>query len=55
MKYRDPNCYIADIEEMIGKSNRTAQRVMAKIRKYYGITGRTKPTLDQVQAYLRKV
>ena len=53
--YRDPSCYIADIELMTGKSNRTAQRIMAKVRKYYGLTGRIKPTIAQVQAYLSKI
>ena len=53
--YRDPSCYIADIENLTGVSNRTAQRIMAKIRKYYGITGRIKPTIQQVKEYLVQV
>lgn len=52
MKYKDATCYIADIEDMTEKSYRTARRIMAKVRKHYGITGRAKPTIQQVQAYL---
>ena len=50
--YRDPSCYIADLEIMTGKSNRQARRYMAKIRKFYGLTARQKPTMQQVKEYL---
>lgn len=52
--YRDPTCYISDLEEMIGKSYSTAKRKMVKIRKYYGMKNRERPTLEQVRAYLEK-
>ena len=52
MKYKDAACYIADIEDMTERSYRTAQRIMAKVRKHYGIKGRSKPTIQQVQDYL---
>ena len=55
MKYKDATCYIVDIEEMTEKSYRTARRIMAKVRKHYGIVGREKPTIQQVQEYLVKV
>lgn len=53
--YRDPSCYIADIEVMAGVSYRTAQRILSKVRKYYGITGRKKPTIQQVQTYMLEI
>ena len=52
MKYRDPYCYIYDLVDMTGKSYRTAQRTMERIRKYYGISGRQKPTIEQVKSFL---
>ena len=55
MKYKDAACYIVDIEEMTEKSYRTARRIMAKVRQHYGIVGREKPTIQQVQDYLVKV
>lgn len=53
--YRDPTCYVSDLEAMIGSSYRTAQRVMAKMRKHYGMGSREKPTLDQARAYLERI
>ena len=53
--YRTPEAYISDIEILTGKSNRTAQRIMAQIRKEYGIDGRKRPTLLQVKSYLVKI
>lgn len=53
--YRDPTCYVSDLEEMIGKSYKTAQRLMVKIRKYYGMGKREKPTMDQVREFLEQV
>lgn len=50
--YRTPFAYIADIEILTGKSNRQAQRYMAEIKKHYGITGRKRPTMQQVKDYL---
>ena len=55
MKYRDPICYMADLEVMLDKSYSTARRVMARIRKYYGLKGREKPTIQQVESYLVKI
>ena len=53
--YRDPTCYIADIEEMTGKANRTARRIMKKARLHYGYTGREKLTIQQVKDFLEIV
>lgn len=53
--YKSPYCYIADIETMTGKANRTAQRYMSEIRKHYGIQGRKKPTIEQVRAWLEEI
>lgn len=53
--YRDPNCYLWDLEKMIGKSNSTAKRVMKRIRTYYGLTGRQRPTIQQVKEYLVQI
>ena len=53
--YRDPSCYIADIEIMTGKSYRTARRIAAKARKFFGITGRRRLTIQQMQEYLIKI
>lgn len=50
--YRDPTCYVADIEAMIGKSYATAQRVMVKIRKHYGLKKRERPTIQQAKDFL---
>ena len=50
--YRTPEAYIADVEYLTGRSYRTAQRIMAKIKKAYGIIGRNRPTIEQVKAYL---
>ena len=50
--YRDPHVYIADVEVMTGKSYRTCRRIMDDIRKYYGLSKREKPTMQQVKAYL---
>jgi len=54
-RYRDPFAYISDIEVMTGKSFRTAQRIMAKIKEHYGIPSRKRPTLEQVKEYLVRV
>lgn len=53
--YRDPTCYVSDLEAMIGKSYATAQRLMVKIRKHYGMSKREKPTMDQARAYLERI
>lgn len=53
--YRDPTCYVADVEAMIGASYRTAQRVIAKARKHYGLRSREKMTLEQMRLYLEKI
>lgn len=50
---RTPIAYVADIEEMIGKSNRTARRVMKRIRERYHLHPRQHPTVEQVQEYFR--
>ena len=50
--YRTPEAYIADIEVMTGKSYATAKRIMGKIKKFYGLTSRQKPTIVQVKEYL---
>lgn len=50
--YRDPTCYVADIEQMTGASYRTAQRIMSKIRKHYGLGKREKPTIDMAKSFL---
>ena len=50
--YRTPEAYIADIEIMTGKSYGTAKRIMAKIKRHFGISMRNRPTLDQVKEYL---
>lgn len=50
--YRDPTCYISDLEAMTGESYRTAQRRMAKIRKYFRLGRFEKPTIQQVKQYL---
>lgn len=52
--YRTPEAYIADVEYLTGKSNRTAQRIMQKIKKAFGIKGRKRPTIEQVKTYLTK-
>lgn len=53
--YRDPTCYIADIEVMTGKSYSTAKRIMAKIRKHFGLGKFERPTLDQAKQFLVNV
>ena len=53
--YRDPSCYIADIEVMTGKSNRTAQRIMKKIRAFYGLGKFERPTMEQAKNFLIRV
>lgn len=53
--YRSPEAYISDIEVLCNKSNRTARRIMATIRKHYGLDPRKRPTIDQVKAYLVKI
>ena len=53
--YKDPTCYIADIENLTGVSTRTAQRIMRKVREHYGITGRVKPTINQVKEFLVQI
>ena len=50
--YRDPTCYVSDIEAFTGKSYRTARRIYKKARKFYGVGMRTKLTIQQVQSYL---
>ena len=50
---RTPIEYVADIEEMIGKSNRTARRVMKRIRERYSLQSRQHPTMEQVREYFR--
>lgn len=50
--YRVPEAYIADLEIMTGKSYRTCQRMMRRIKQYYGIPSRKRPTIEQVKAYL---
>ena len=49
---RTPECYIADIELLTGKSYRTAQRVLVKVRKHFGLSSRQRPTFEQVEQYL---
>lgn len=53
--YREPDAFVSDIEVMTGKSFRTAQRIMARIKKHYGIPSRKRPTIEQVKAYLVQV
>jgi len=50
--YRDPTCYVADIEQMTGVSYRTARRIMVKIRKHYGLGKREKPTIEMAKSFL---
>lgn len=50
--YRDPTCYVSDIEAMTGKSYTTAQRIMVKIRKHFGLGKREKPTIQQAKEFL---
>lgn len=52
-KYRNPNAYVIDIEMMANVSNRTARRIMGKIRKHFGIPGRQHPTMVQVREFLK--
>lgn len=52
--WRDPTCYVSDIEAMTGKSYRTAQRIMAKIRNHFQLKRFERPTIDQVEIYLKK-
>ena len=52
MLYRDPTCYISDLENLTGKSYRTAQRIMGRIRSYYRLSKFERPTIEQVKAYL---
>lgn len=53
--YRDPICYISDVEVMTGKSNTTAKRIYARARKYFGIGARERITIQQMQEYLVKI
>ena len=53
--YRDPMCYIADVEVMTGRSYMTARRIMAKAKAYYGVSSRTKITIQQMKAYLVEI
>ena len=53
--YRDPMCYIADVEDMTNSSYRTARRIMAKAKAYYGVSARTKITIQQMKAYLVEI
>ena len=53
--YVNAACYIADVEVMTGVSYGTARRIMSRIRKYYGLSGRERPTVEMVQTYLRKI
>ena len=50
--YRDPTCYVADIEQLTGKSYMTARRIMWRIRKHYGLGKHERPTIEQAKAYL---
>ena len=52
MLYRDPTCYISDLENLTGKSYRTAQRIMGRIRSYYRLSKFERPTIEQAKAYL---
>ena len=54
MKYRDPHVYLYDLEEMTGKSRRTVQRIMVKIRERFGLGRYEKPTLAQVKMYFEQ-
>lgn len=53
--YRDSAVYVADIEAMTGKSYRTCQRILKKIREHYHMTARQKPTMEQVKQYLIQI
>ena len=53
--YRTPEAYIADVEILTGKSYATARRIMRKVRKYYDLSARQRPTLEQVKAYLIRI
>lgn len=53
--YRDPSVYVADIEVMTGKSYRTCQRILKKIREYYHLSKRQKPTIEQAKQYLTEI
>ena len=53
--YRDPMCYIADVEDMTNSSYRTARRIMAKAKAYYGVSARTKITIQQMKAFLVEI
>ena len=53
--YRDPSCYVWDIVKLTGKSERTAQRILKKIKQHYGLAVRQKPTLQQAKAYLVEI
>jgi hypothetical protein len=50
--YRDPTAYVSDIEVLTGKSYSTAKRIMAKIRKFYGLSARQRVTIDQAKSFL---
>ena len=51
-KYRTPEAYVIDIEVMLDVSHRTAERIMAKIKKQYRLSRSQRPTLTQVKEYL---
>ena len=53
-RYRTPEAYISDIEVMTGKSYMSARRIMAKIKKHFGLTPYQRPTIQQVKEYLVK-
>ena len=53
--YREPGAYIADIEVMTNKSYGTCKRIMQRIRLFYGLSGRERPTIEQVKKYLVEI
>ena len=53
--YRDPTAYVSDIEVLTGKSYSTAKRIMAKIRKYYGLSARQRVTIEQAKSFLVQI
>ena len=52
-KYRNPIAYTVDVEVMANVTNATARRIMARIKKHFGIPGKQHPTIIQVKQFLQ--
>lgn len=53
-KYRTPYACVVDLEIMMDCSHRTAERMMARIKRHYNIKRYQKVTIEQVKQYLIK-